>query len=291
MSSRRAARRDGDFLLIWMLVFPAFALVTAVLAFPLAELVQASLHRAEMGQITGGFTLQNYSTILFSPLYWEIYAKTLGAAFLVTFLCALLGYPVAAHLVQARRSLQPVLFFLIAAPLLINTVVRSYGMLLLLGRKGVVNSILTQLGLIDDPFALTGNYLGMIIGSTQVFLPFMILSIATSLRGIDRRLFESADILGASPVRRFLTVELPLTTPGLVSGGVLVFSLMLGAFVTPLMMGGTALRYLSISVYTDALVLFNLPRAIALSMILLAVAGIAYALQARLPKKFGVPRQ
>lgn len=271
-----------------LLLCPALALILAILIVPLVELVQASFHRAELGQILPDLTFENYRTVLLSPLYWEIYAKTMGAAALVTVLCAILGYPVAAHLARARKSRQPILFFLIAAPLLINTVVRSYGWLLLLGRKGVVNTILEQLGLIDQPLALSANYIGLIVGSTQVFLPFMILSVAASLQGIDRRLLESADILGASPVYRFLTVELPLAAPGLVAGSVLVFSLMLGAFVTPLMLGGTAVKYLSISVYTDALVLFNLPRAIALSMILLIVVAAVYALQARASRKVGV---
>ena len=271
-----------------LLLCPALALVLAILIAPLVELIQASFHRAEMGVIKPGFTVENYETVLLSPLYWEIYAKTMGAAALVTVLCALLGYPVAAHLARARKSLQPILFFLIAAPLLINTVVRSYGWLLMLGRKGVVNTILEQLGIIDQPLALSANYIGLIVGSTQVFLPFMILSVAASLQGIDRRYLESADILGASPVYRFITVELPLAAPGLVAGSVLVFSLMLGAFVTPLMLGGTAVKYLSISVYTDALVLFNLPRAIALSMILLVVVAGVYAVQARASRKVGI---
>jgi len=254
-------------------------------SFRRAELVQASFRRAELGLILqDGWTLENYRSVLFTPIYWEIYAKTLGAAALITFFCAVLGYPVAYHLTRAPEKLRPLLFFLIAAPLLVNTVVRTYGWLLVLGRKGVVNSILTHLGLIDTPLALSGNYIGMIIGSTQVFLPFMILSIVTSLQGIDDRLRESAEILGASPAQRFFSVDLPLAAPGLLAGCVLVFSLMLGAFVTPLMLGGTAIRYLSVSVYTDALVVFNLPRAIALSMVLLVLIAGVYALQARLTR-------
>ncbi|MCW5684710.1 MAG: ABC transporter permease [Pseudolabrys sp.] len=286
-STQQTARRRR-LLTAALLLCPALALVLAILIVPLVELIQASFHRAEMGVIKPGFTVENYETVLLSPLYWEIYAKTMGAAALVTALCAILGYPVAAHLARARKSLQPILFFLIAAPLLINTVVRSYGWLLMLGRKGVVNTILEQLGIIDQPLALSANYIGLIVGSTQVFLPFMILSVAASLQGIDRRYLESADILGASPMYRFITVELPLAAPGLVAGSVLVFSLMLGAFVTPLMLGGTAVKYLSISVYTDALVLFNLPRAIALSMILLVVVAGVYAVQARASRKVGI---
>ncbi|MDH7799253.1 MULTISPECIES: ABC transporter permease [unclassified Beijerinckia] len=282
MTSLTSARRRKTTLMAAVLVLPALIVIAGLMAVPLAQLVQASFHRAEFGQILPGRTFENYQTVLFSPLYWEIYAKTLGAAALVTLLCTILGYPVAWHLVNARKSVQPLLFFLIAAPLLVNTVVRTYGWLLLLGRKGVINTVLMQLGLIDNPLTLTSNYIGLVVGSTQVFLPFMILSIATSLQGIDRRLLESADILGASGPYRFFTVDLPLAAPGLIAGAILVFSLMLGAFVTPLMLGGSAIQYLSVSVYTDALVLFNLPRATALSMILLAITAAIYAFQARL---------
>ncbi len=284
------ANRSRRWAVAGLFLLPAFALIFLVLAVPLAELVRASFQRAEMGQILEGWTLANYESVLFTPIYWEIYAKTLGAAALITFLCAVLGYPVAAHLVRAPEKIRPLLFFLIAAPLLVNTVVRTYGWLLVLGRKGVINTILMDLGLLDSPLAISGNYIGMIIGSTQVFLPFMILSIATSLQGIDNRLLESAEILGASPMQRFFTVDLPLAAPGLLSGCVLVFSLMLGAFVTPLMLGGTAIKYLSVSVYTDALVLFNLPRAIALAMILLFVTAGVYALQSRLTRSMAKRR-
>jgi len=274
-NANRKRLRAGLFLL------PAFALIFLLLAVPLTELVQASFHPSQLGQILEGWTLDNYKSVLFTPIYWEIYAKTLGAAALITFLCVVLGYPVAWHLTRAPEKIRVLLFFLIAAPLLVNTVVRTYGWLLMLGRKGVINTLLEQLGLIDSPLAISGNYIGMIIGSTQVFLPFMILSIATSLQSIEECLRESADILGASPAQRFFSVDLPLAAPGLLAGCVLVFSLMLGAFVTPLMLGGTAIRYLSVSVYTDALVVFNLPRAIALSMVLLVVIAGVYALQTR----------
>lgn len=291
MSAQRSARLRRRILVTGVLMLPALAIVMGLLAVPLAELIQASFRKAELGQILPGFTLINYQSVLTSSLYWEIYGKTLAAASLVTLLCAVLGYPVAAHLVSAPKRIQALLFFLIAAPLLVNTVVRTYGWLLVLGRRGVVNTLLQQLGLLDSPLALSGNYIGLIIGSTQVFLPFMILSIATSLQGIDRRLLESAEILGASPARRFFTVDLPLAAPGLIAGAVLVFSLMLGAFVTPLMLGGTAVQYLSVSVYTDALVLFNLPRATALAMILLAVTALVYALQSRFSAKVGAVRR
>ena len=190
-----------------------------------------------------------------------------------------------AAIARAPDRWRGLLYFLVAAPLLVNTVVRTYGWLLILGRKGLLNATLVALGAIDTPLALTGNSVGLLIGGTQVFLPFMILPLYTALMTIDRRLDESAQLLGAGPVRTFVTVTLPLATPGLIAGSVLVFSLMLGAFVTPLILGGTAIKYLSVAVYTDALVLFNLPRATALSLVLLVVVLAVYFLQKRLTRR------
>jgi putative spermidine/putrescine transport system permease protein len=136
--------------------------------------------------------------------------------------------------------------------------------------------------LISEPLALSGNALGMTIGGSQVFLPFMVLSLVTSLMAIDRSMFEASEILGAGPVRRFFTVILPLAMPGLVAGSILVFSMMLGAFVTPLILGGSAVKYVSVAVYTDALVLFNMPRATTLSLLLMVIVLALYAVQKRL---------
>ncbi len=267
-------------------LLPALLLISLLVALPLMNMTLISFRQENFGQLLPGFTLSNYIQVLTGDGYLELFGKTFLTAAAVTVLCALLGFPVAAAIARAPEKWRGLLYFLVAAPLLVNTVVRTYGWLLILGRKGLLNEALLSAGLIDSPLALTGNYLGMIIGGTQVFLPFMILSLTTSLMAIDRRLLEAGDILGAGPVRVFLTITLPLAMPGLIAGSVLVFSLMLGAFVTPLILGGTAIKYLSVAVYTDAMVLFNLPRATALSLLLMIVVLAIYFLQKRL-----TPRQ
>lgn len=261
------------------LLAPTLLIMLAFSLTPIGVMAEASFHISEFGLIKPGITLQNYEQILFSQAYFEIFWKTIATAGGVVIICAILGYPVAVTISLAPAKYRPFLYFLVAAPLLINTVVRTYGWLLVLGRTGVVNQILTMLGVIEDPLRLTGNYLGLVIGSAQVFLPFMILSLAASLQNIDRQFLESADVMGASNWYRFRTISLPLSLPGLLSGSVLVFSLMLGAFVNPILLGGSAIKYLSVSVYNDALVLFNLPRAIALSMVLLAIVFVIFMAQ------------
>jgi len=269
----------------WLALLPALLLVTLLVALPLVDMGLISFKSESFGQIQPGFTLANYIGLLTGAGNLTLFVNTFLTAAAVTLLSALLGFPVAAAIARAPEKWRGILYFLVAAPLLVNTVVRSYGWLLILGRKGLVNEALGALGLIDAPLALTGNYLGVIIGGTQVFLPFMILSLTTSLMAIDRRLLDAADILGAGPVRAFLTVTLPLAVPGLIAGSVLVFSLMLGAFVTPLILGGTAIKYISVAVYTDALVLFNLPRATAMSLLLMVVVLAIYFVQKRLTRQ------
>ncbi|HLT28122.1 MAG TPA: ABC transporter permease [Zeimonas sp.] len=280
----RASARRGT-AAVWLLL-PAIVLVVALLLVPVFDMVVISFRRESFGQILPGFTLENYRSILQGAAYAEILLKTFGAAAVVTAACVVLAFPVASLIAGAPPRLRGLLYFLVAAPLLVNTVVRTYGWLLILGRKGLINETLSWLGVLQEPLALSGNYIGLIVGGTQVFLPFMILSITTSLVAIDRRLQESSAILGAGSVRTFLDVTLPLAMPGVIAGSVLVFSLMLGAFVTPLILGGTAIKYVSVAVYTDALVLFNLPRATALSVVLLVAVLLVYAIQKRLIRRY-----
>jgi putative spermidine/putrescine transport system permease protein len=269
-------------LILWLSLLPALLLVLLLLVIPVAEMISISFHREEFGQIMPGFTLANYIDVLTRSSTLEMMVSTILIALAVTGITIVLGFPVAGVIMMAPERWRGVLYFLVAAPLLVNTVVRTYGWLLILGRKGLVNEALMAMKLISEPLALSGNALGMTIGGSQVFLPFMVLSLVTSLMAIDRRLFEASEILGAGPVRRFFTVILPLAMPGLVAGSILVFSMMLGAFVTPLILGGSAVKYVSVAVYTDALVLFNMPRATTLSLLLMVIVLALYAVQKRL---------
>lgn len=281
-----AVVQQKDYWSAWLLLAPGLLFLVAILVVPLIDMTIISFRSESFGQIMPGFTLKNYAGFFRDTTYMQLFLQTFGAATLVTLLCILLGFPVASLIADAPAKWRGLLYFLVAAPLLVNTVVRTYGWLLILGRKGLINETLSSLNLIDSPLALSGNYIGLVIGGTQVFLPFMILSIATSLVAIEKQLLESSAILGAGALHTFFHVKLPLAMPGIIAGSVLVFSLMLGAFVTPLILGGTAVKYLSVAVYTDALVLFNLPRATALAIVLLAVVLLVYGLQKRTMRRY-----
>lgn len=138
--------------------------------------LDASFRRDDFGVLLPGFTLENYRLILGSGEYFELFYKTGGAALAVTFFCAVLGFPIALLISGSPPRSKAFLYLMVTAPLLINTVVRSYGWLLMLGNRGVINSTLMSLGITQEPIPLTGDVAGMVIGATQVCLPFMILS-------------------------------------------------------------------------------------------------------------------
>ena len=268
---RTAADRAGR----WLLLAPALLVVGAFFLVPMLAMLAVSLRP----ETAAGLTLAAYGQVLGSAYHLRTFALTIATGLLVTLCTVILGFPLANALSRSRGLARNWLLVLIISPLLVNMVVRTYGWLLLLDKGGLLNTLLRLVGL--PPLKLIYNYTGVIIGMTHVFLPFMVLSIAGSLQGIDHRLYESAEILGATPVRQWTTITLPLCRPGILAGSMLVFSLTQGAFVTPLILGGTDVRLAAVLVYTDTLVLFQWARGVAVSVVLLALLLLLLLVQRR----------
>ncbi len=210
-----------------------------IVAYPLANLVRMGFSRPERGRVFGeGVSLANYVEILTSELYLETLLVTFRIG-LLSALCALaLGLPLALYIRRAPPVLRSVIVFITIAPILISIVVRAYGWMVLLSNRGVVNSALMNLGMIDRPLRLIFNETGVVIGTAHVLLPFMVLAILGSVQTIDRALEDAAASLGARPWRVVFDVVLPLALPGIAAGTVLVFILAVGSFVTPVLLGG-----------------------------------------------------
>jgi putative spermidine/putrescine transport system permease protein len=225
--------------LSWLLLALPTAYFLLIVAYPLVNLVRMGFSRPERGRVFGeGFSLANYIEILTSELYLDTLLVTfrIGA---LSALCALvLGLPLALYIRRAPPALRSVIVFITIAPILISIVVRAYGWMVLLSNRGVVNSALLNLGLIDRPLRLIFNETGVVIGTAHVLLPFMVLAILGSVQTIDRALEDAASSLGARPWRVVLDVILPLALPGIAAGTVLVFILAVGSFVTPVLLGG-----------------------------------------------------
>ncbi|RVU21238.1 ABC transporter permease [Methylobacterium oryzihabitans] len=253
-----------------LLALPAFAYLAAAYGWPLLVLLGHSLSGPD------GISLAPFAQFLSDPFSWRVIGNTLRSALLVTLVCLLAGYPAAIALARARGAVQALLLLSVILPLSVGVVVKAYAWQIVLRRDGVVSQALVGLGIWDAPQRLLFTEAGLVIGAANVFLPFMILPIYAVIRLIDPRLSEAAATLGASPVRRFLTVTLPLTLPGIVSGIAFVFSLAVSMYVVPSLVIGD--RYQTLATLTGRAFLFmrdeRLGSATAVILLALAVAVV-----------------
>jgi putative spermidine/putrescine transport system permease protein len=216
-------------------------------------------------------TLENYRNIATDPFYFTIIQRTLLATGTVLLACLLLGYPVAVFAARLSARGRVLMLMLMMFPLMVSNVVRAYGWITILGRRGVVSSSLEALGLTDRPIHLLYSFEAVTLGLLTILLPFMIIAITNSLVAIDRSYVEAAQSLGAGPIRTFLRVTLPLSSPGVAAGLMLVTFLMLSAYVTVALLGGPRYKLLVSLVY-DSVVTLRWPGAAALSFVLLVMA-------------------
>ncbi|MFI5012388.1 MAG: ABC transporter permease [Hyphomicrobiales bacterium] len=266
-----AARRRRDLIGISILLLPTLYFLL-LFAWPLIGLMRMAFARPIPQRITGeGWSLANFVEIFSNPLYLETLWVTLRIGILVAVFSLLLGYPLAFFLARTRTAWRGTLLFLMLAPILISVVVRAYGWIVLLSNRGLINSALQGLGLIDRPIRLIFNETGIVIGTTHVLLPFMVLAILGSLQTVDGRLEDAAASLGAPPWRVFLDVLLPLSLPGVAAGVLLVFVLAVSSFVTPVLLGGQVVLTIPILALQQFGQAFNWSFGSALVALLLAV--------------------
>jgi putative spermidine/putrescine transport system permease protein len=265
------------------LTLPAIGVIGLAFLAPIFGLARMSFAPSLPGGVIGqGWTLANYLALTSDPFYGQITWASIRLAATATTTALLVGYPIALFLYRCQSRWRTLLAILAISPLLVSGVVRAYGWMVILGDSGWINSTLKGLGLITEPIALINNYTGVVIGLTESLLPYMTLSLIAGFGRLDRGLEEAARTLGASPLRSFLRVTLPLSLPALVLGCVLCFVLAVSAFVTPKLLGGGRVFLLSIEIYDQAMVNLNWPSAASLSIIMLAIFSTALLVSGRL---------
>jgi putative spermidine/putrescine transport system permease protein len=267
-----------------LLLLPTFALMAYTFILPLVSFFQYSFYRFRRGRLEDVFTLDTYNRFLFDEYYHLIVFDTLRMATIVTVASVLISYPLAYALWRIDRPwLQRWLGLLIFSPILVSVVVRSYGWTVLLSDQGPINFVLTRVGLLSAPATLVFNLTGVVISLTHVFLPFVVFPIYSALRRLDPALKEAAEDLGAGWWTTFRRVTFPLSLPGVVAGAQICFTLALGAFVTPAMLGGGRVLVLPLQIYS-ATSDINWPLAAVGGMVLLVGSMIAVAAFNRLLK-------
>jgi putative spermidine/putrescine transport system permease protein/spermidine/putrescine transport system permease protein len=230
---------------------------------------------------SGGATMENYERLLASESFYRSLLTTFQISALVTILCVAMGFPLSYCLSQLPRRIAAVLLFLVLVPYWTSVLVRTYAWLVLLQRRGLVNSILIGLGVIDHPLTLANNLTGVVIGMTHVMLPFFVLPAYNSMLAIDRRIMMAATSLGASPTVAFWRVFAPLSAPGVVAGAFLVFVISIGFYITPAILGGGRVIMIAQQIETSLSLYSNWGATSALGVLLL-VSSIVLLLAARL---------
>lgn len=246
---------------------PAMLLLLALFAAPLLRLLALS--------VAGG-SLVAYERALTNELYLRVIFETFKIAAIVTLLTLVLGYPVAYVMATSGRAWQLVGIAFVLLPFWTSILVRTYAWMVMLGRNGVVNRALIGWGVIDSPLPLLNNLAGVLIGMVHVLLPYMILPVFNAVKNVDPNLVLAAVGLGAPRWRAFLRITLPLTMNGVVAGVTLVFTLSLGFFITPALLGGGRVVMVANLIEEQVRELLNWAFAGALSAILLALTLAAF---------------
>jgi ABC-type spermidine/putrescine transport system permease subunit I len=253
-----------------------YLLVFLVLPFANVALLSVYLHSPTKIAIAE-FTTANYSK-LWELYYANLFFRTLRLSLAVTVVCVALGYPLAYLLARARPRIMTLGLFLLIMPLMVSTVIRVFGWVVILDNEGLVNQALRQLGA-GDGVRLLHTEGAVIVGLAQQSMPFMVLPIMASIERISPSLEEAARNLGASWGQMFTRTILPLSMPGLLSGALLVFSVSMSAFVTPALMGGRRSRMVGQQIYEEVLSAYNWPGAasltIVLALLMLGLVGLA----------------
>ncbi|MGH6806419.1 MAG: ABC transporter permease [Ensifer adhaerens] len=246
----------------------------------LLVLSYAFFQRGVWGGVEYTFTLENFARVA-DPLYAKIFLNSARIALTATVVAILIAYPAAYAISRAPRMTQPILLFFAVLPFWSNYLIRTYAWIVLLNREGLINNLLRTLGYTGEPLSMLYTESAVITGLVYNYLPFVILAIYSTLSRLNPELLEASRDLGAGPVRTFLRVTLPLTLPGVAAGGVFVFVLSIGNFVTPALLGGGRFQMVGNLVYDQFLTANDWPFGAALGTALIVTMIVLLLLQAR----------
>jgi putative spermidine/putrescine transport system permease protein/spermidine/putrescine transport system permease protein len=219
----------------------------------------------------GSFSFEHYTRMVESKSYARIFMTTFKVSIYTTAVCILIGYPLAYFLSQLPTRMANLCMLTVLLPFWTSLLVRTYAWLVLLQRKGIINSWGIDLGLWDEPLKLVNNLNGTLIGMVHIMVPFLILPVYGSMKAISQDYMKASSNLGATPSQTFWQVFFPLSLPGLFAGTLIVFVLCLGFFVTPAVLGGGKVIMVSMAITTNIELFFNWGAASALGVVLLII--------------------
>lgn len=255
-----------------LLSMPAAVLLGVFLLTPLLATAILSLQAFSLYTgIQSVFNLDNYIEIFSDDYFHEIFLRTARIAGLTTLLSVLIGAPEALILMRMRAPWRGIFLLVALGPLLISVVSRTLGWAILFGSSGLINTALLRLHLIAEPLQIMYTETGVVIALAHVLLPFMVISVMTTLQRLDPQVESASQSLGAGGLTTFRRVILPQMMPGIYAGSIIVFAMAASAFATPQIIGGRRLKVVSTLVYDEYLFSLNWPLGAALALLLFGI--------------------
>lgn len=230
----------------YLFLLPGIVLLIFFLFLPLLSILWPTV-------FPEGFSLSSYLSFFQDEYYMEILIRTIRIAIVATIVCIILGVPTAYFISRCEAKWKGILIAISIFPMLTNSVVRSFAWINILGKNGVINNFLLGIGLIDEPIGMLYTEFSVLIGTIYLFLPIMIMTLVGVMDHIDNDMMEAAESLGASKLKAFIKIVLPLSVPGIITGAVLVFTGALTAYTTPQLLGGNKSLVLATLIYQRAM--------------------------------------
>lgn len=268
----------------WMMLVPGLIILLLCLGLPLISVLAPTF-------TAGQYPLSAYVEFFQDEYYRKILFRTLKIAVITTGICMAGGIPTAYFISRCDKKWRGLLLAASIFPMMTNSVIRSFAWINILGSNGIINRILLALNVADKPMKLLYTDFAIIIGSVYLFLPLMIVTVTGVMENIDDDMMEAAQSLGAGRFEAFMKVIFPMSLPGIIVGGILVFTGTLTAYTTPQLLGGNSNMVLATLIYQRAMSVgdWNGASAVALIMIVITLIVIRgfNALAARLDKRGG----
>ncbi|HMO28039.1 ABC transporter permease subunit [Enterovirga sp.] len=252
---------------LW-LAAPALAFLAVFMVLPVGQLLSTSLRDAQTGSVTAA----HYARLFQVDVYLRVLGITFRIAGWTALFSVLLGYPLAYWLARQPDGRRAKMLLLVLVPFWTSYLVKTFAWMIILGRRGILNSAAMDLGLIDSPLALINNEFGVMVGMVHSMLPLAVLTMLPVMITVDARLAQAAATLGAPPSRNFWLVHVPLSMPGVAAAGLLTYITSLGFFIVPALLGGRQQTMLAQLILVQVLELVNWPFAGALAALMLVTA-------------------
>ena len=268
-----------------ILIIPGIAWITIFLFIPCLIVISYSFfERGVYGGIEYNFNFDNYFRVA-EYTYLKILLNSAKIAFLSATIAVLIGYPAAYFIHLSPSKYQMILLFLVMLPFWSNYLIRTYAWMVLLNNQGIINTLLINTGIIIEPINILYTQSAVVIGLVYNYLPFVVLTIFSSVSKLDKSLIEASEDLGAKSFSTFFKIILPLTLPGVAAGFVFVFVLSIGNFITPDLLGGGKFLMIGNLIYDQYLSARDWPFGSSLSFVLISIMLLLLFAQAYVVRK------